>query len=198
MPLSFNDFLKELAKAKPKEPISIKLSADEADNFFEALNGIMSFRRWKDGLIINSVYSLDQSVHPFLNKNIQAFQQRLIRGEVRIAKGPNGDWMPAPADGEPTEIRGKKSNPCSWYWKLKYYWWGVRLGLNHCGAQWVADEALEAVKELGLPWWIALALLEVAVKFKIFDTGCGVRIYLTYAFPTSPVVTTRPHSVGIC
>lgn len=197
MALSFNDFLKELAKTKPKKPVSKKFSADESDDFFDALNGIMSFRRWKDGgLTINPAVSTPKEARPFIDRNIKAFQQRLLRGEIRIAKGPDGNWLPAPADGEIIENQATRTNPCSWHWKLKYKWWGVRLGLNHCGTQWVADNALEAVSSFGLPTWVALALIEVAFWFKVFDTGCGVRIYITWA--GIKWVRTRPHTVGIC
>ncbi|MBP7960898.1 MAG: hypothetical protein KBG20_01700 [Caldilineaceae bacterium] len=189
MALTYAQFLYAIARAEPTKPVALpEVTPEELDDLSDALHGSLTFRRFEgqigEGLRINRAIRLSAKSQAFLNRNIQAFQQRLSRGEIRIVKGPGGTKIVAGAEGDKTEALGTKSNPCTWYWKLKHYWWGVRLGLNHCAVEWLssgASAAAAAVAAFGISSWISAILVVAASVLKAFDRGCGVRLYITWA-----------------
>jgi len=203
MPTKFSDLMKMLRTAKKDIPLSAPdVGHDEGDDLFEQLHGCFVHRTWPPGrgglrLTITAGDSLSPQDGATCQQIIDGFNERLKAGEIRLARGPNGRLMPAPAEGERIENEGM-TNPCQWYWKLKYYWWGVRLGLNHCAVNWLSDTATvgAAISAFGLPPWIGMILRAIAMTLKVFDRGCGVRVYITWGGVSW--LTPRPTSVKHC
>ena len=203
MPVQFRDFLKQLPAAQLDKPLNAaEVGPTEGDDLFDELHRCFVHRTWPLGqgglrLTAPAEASLSQEDRVTCQKIIDGFNERLKAGEIRLARGPNGCLMPAPAEGDRIENEGM-THPCHWYWKLKYYWWGIRLGLNHCAVKWLSDGASRAaaISAFGLPAWIGAILAAIAAVLKTFDRGCGVRLYVTWTGQSW--ITPRPLRVKRC
>jgi hypothetical protein len=183
MPLNVNQLLTELANAKRGAPVAAKATPDEVEDAFEALDSMFSFNRWTGGLRVNPLSGLDPK-NPAIQKLLAEFGRMVLGSQARVMRGPGGRWVPVDVDGE-LEKSGVRPNPCTWRWKKRTYWWGVRINLNHCAVEWLGGAstgAAGAVAAFGLAAWIGAVLLAIAATLKAFDVhGTGVFVYITWA-----------------
>lgn len=203
MAIKLQKLISIVSSGAPSRPLFEKPSTEtpeEVNAAFDALDGIFTFNRFQNGLMVNEAVQLTEAETNFANKIVASFADNLRKGNLRFLRADNGVFVPATIEKE-REGKGVRfltqshtlqqgGNPvllaaggCTWQWWLKVRWWGVRVSLNHCAVEWVTSGAsglAAALAAFGLPA-IASAVLGLAVGIlKFFDKGLGVRIYFLW------------------
>lgn len=123
-----------------------------------------------------------------LKKLSDSMTQKVQDGSIKIARGPDGQMRPEPADGRyqgngqghDERILHPVGNGY-WSWSTNYSWWGVTVSLNHNYLYYLCRYTSWMIGAAGLPGWIESVLSFLACLPHSLDGGSdGARVYVTW------------------
>lgn len=200
--LTVEELVGKLNAAKPETPVYERPtreapSAEEVADAFDALNGIFTFSRSSNGLMVNDSARLNEAALRFANSSIASFNERLQSSSLVVDKAANGSVIPntierlsenagiriETAETLERNVAQSASGGCGWQWWFNTYWWGFKLSFNSCALNWLSaggkaiDDALKAFK---LPAIATPIVKLLAAILKPFDKGNGSTLYFTW------------------
>lgn len=204
--LTVDQLISQLTAAKPQTPVFERPtreapSAEQVADAFDALNGIFTYSRSSNRVMISDNARLSESALRFADDSIASFNAKLQSSSLIVDKAADGSIMPNAVERltenegmridspESFEMAGDAvmksaaATGCSWQWWFNAYWWGFKLSFNTCAISWLSaggkafDDALKAFK---LPAIATPIVKLVAAILKPFDKGKGSTLYFTW------------------